>query len=50
MANHTQIEMGKPAIQLDNSRVSRGHNNDQVARCTSRSLTPKIGEIEKQYP
>jgi len=50
--------MGKPALQFDKSRVSRGQNNDQdrptpVGDRTpvgGRPLTPKIGQIEKQYP
>jgi len=34
MTKHTQIDMGKKAIQFDNSQVSRGQNNyhDRPAR------------------
>jgi len=28
VTNHTQIDKGKTEIQFDNSRVSRGQNND----------------------
>jgi len=29
MTNHTEIDKGKPETQFDNSRVSRGQNNDR---------------------
>jgi len=43
MTNHTQIDKGKTAIQFDNSRVSRGQNNDHDR--PSRNRTPVGGKV-----
>jgi len=45
MTNPTQIDKGKPAIQLDNSRVSRGQNNDHDR--PTRNCTPVVGKVHQ---
>jgi len=45
MTNHTQIDKGKPAIQFDNSLVSRSQKNDHDR--PTRNRTPVGGKVHQ---